>query len=91
MPRPPPFSKNQRFFQSSRKRTFFRGSELFSRKRTFFRGWHPESMDNLDRRGNDKGDRSALYDNRLIFNKTNKIGKNEMLGIKSGQIDKISI
>jgi hypothetical protein len=48
-------------------------------------------MDNLDRRGNDKGDRSALYDNRLIFNKTNKIGKNEMLGIKSGQIDKISI
>ena len=38
MPRPPPFSKNQRFFQSSRKRTFFRGSELFFAEANFFRG-----------------------------------------------------
>ena len=36
MPRPPPFSKNQRFFQSSRKRTFFAEANFFSRKRTFF-------------------------------------------------------
>ncbi len=38
MPRPPPFSKNKRFFQSSRKRTFFAEANFFSRKRTFFRG-----------------------------------------------------